>query len=96
MDDVGAAFKPDIAERRDAHAGALETPAAEETPLPEGSAAPEATVAPEASAAPEDDQQSADAGTVNTVVYYQDNYGYLVPVQCKVPAEDGIARPRFR
>ena len=48
-----------------------ETPAAEETPLPEGSAAPEATVSPEASAAPEDAQQSADAGTVNTVVYYQ-------------------------
>ena len=36
--------------------------------------------------------QSADAGTVDTVVYYQDNYGYLVPVQCKVPAEDGIAK----
>ena len=69
-----------------------ETPAAEETPLPEGTFAPEETVAPEASAAPEDAQQSADAGTVNTVVYYQDNYGYLVPVQCKVPAEDGIAK----
>ena len=69
-----------------------ETPAAEETPLPEGTFAPEETVAPEASAETEDAQQSADAGTVNTVVYYQDNYGYLVPVQCKVPAEDGIAK----
>ena len=69
-----------------------ETPAAEETPLPEGTFAPEETVAPETSAETEDAQQSADAGTVNTVVYYQDNYGYLVPVQCKVPAEDGIAK----
>ena len=69
-----------------------ETPAAEETPLPEGTFAPEGTVSPEASAETEDAQQSADAGTVNTVVYYQDNYGYLVPVQCKVPAEDGIAK----
>ena len=32
------------------------------------------------------------AGTVNTVVYYQDNYGYLVPVMLKVPAEQGIAK----
>ncbi len=37
-------------------------------------------------------RRAADAGTVDTVVYYQDNYGYLVPVQCKVPAEDGIAK----
>ena len=63
-----------------------ETPAPEETPLPEG------TASPEESPAPEDDGQDAEAGTVDTVVYYQDNYGYLVPVQCKVPAEDGIAK----
>ena len=44
------------------------------------------------SAEPDAEVQSADAGTVDTVVYYQDNYGYLVPVQCKVPAEDGIAK----
>lgn len=30
--------------------------------------------------------------TVNTVVYYQDNYGYLVPVMRTVPAEEGIAK----
>ena len=29
---------------------------------------------------------------VSTVVYYQDNYGYLVPVMCNVPYEDGIAK----
>jgi germination protein M len=29
---------------------------------------------------------------VDTVVYYQDNYGYLVPVMCSVPLEDGIAK----
>ena len=29
---------------------------------------------------------------VNTIVYYQDNYGYLVPVMCAVPYEDGIAK----
>ena len=32
------------------------------------------------------------SGEVSTVVYYQDNYGYLVPVMCSVPYEDGIAR----
>ena len=35
-----------------------------------------------------------DGGTqkVSTIVYYQDNYGYLVPVMCSVPLEDGIAK----
>ena len=28
----------------------------------------------------------------STVVYYQDNYGYLVPVMCSVPMADGIAK----
>ena len=91
MDDVGAAFEPDIAERRDAHAGALGNARGGRNAAVGGDAAPEGTVAPEESAEPEE-AQSADAGTVDTVVYYQDNYGYLVPVQCKVPAEDGIAK----
>lgn len=30
--------------------------------------------------------------TVDTVVYYQDNYGYLVPVMRSVPEEEGIAK----
>ena len=33
-----------------------------------------------------------DASKVSTIVYYQDNYGYLVPVMCRVPMEDGIAK----
>ena len=69
-----------------------ETPAAEETLQSEATPAPEGTAVPVESAEPEAEVQSADAGTVDTVVYYQDNYGYLVPVQCKVPAEDGIAK----
>ncbi len=32
------------------------------------------------------------AETASTVVYYQDNDGYLVPVMCNVPMEDGIAK----
>ncbi len=32
------------------------------------------------------------AQKVSTIVYYQDNYGYLVPVMCSVPMEDGIAK----
>ena len=34
----------------------------------------------------------AEAAKVSTIVYYQDNYGYLVPVMCRVPMEDGIAK----
>ena len=32
------------------------------------------------------------AQTVDTVVYYQDNNGYLVPVMKEIPLQDGIAR----
>ena len=56
--------------------------------------------APTATPGPADAQTAADAAasqdsaaqTVSTIVYYQDNYGYLVPVLCKVPMEDGIAK----
>ena len=30
--------------------------------------------------------------TMSTVVYYQDNYGYLVPVMCNVAQQDGVAK----
>ena len=50
---------------------------------------------PEAEEAPADRQTTADSGTeaaaggggsrTSTIVYYQDNYGYLVPVMCSVP-----------
>lgn len=32
------------------------------------------------------------AAKASTIVYYQDNDGYLVPVMCTVPMEDGIAK----
>lgn len=35
---------------------------------------------------------SAETDKVSTIVYYQDNYGYLVPVMCTLPMEDGIAK----
>lgn len=37
-------------------------------------------------------QESAEMQTMSTVVYYQDNYGYLVPVAKEIPLEDGIAK----
>ena len=33
-----------------------------------------------------------EAQKMSTVVYYQDNYGYLVPVMCNVAYQDGIAK----
>ena len=33
-----------------------------------------------------------DQPTIRTVVYYQDNYGYLVPVTRTIPAEEGVAK----
>ena len=63
-------------------------------------AVPESTFFPyeTPSASPADSAASANvesvrrAGTVDTIVYYQDNYGYLVPVMCSVPEEEGIAK----
>ena len=52
-------------------------------------AATEVSAAPTAGEAPSAAQAR---GTVDTVVYYRDNYGYLVPVMCSVPAEEGIAK----
>lgn len=43
------------------------------------------------SPAPASEDQTA-SGNVNTVVYYQDNYGYLVPVMNAMPLQDGIAK----
>ncbi len=80
------------------HSAETPTPAPSETPAPEPTflPAPEAeashTPAASAQAASTPEAESASAGTVNTVVYYQDDYGYLVPVMCKVPAEQGIAK----
>ena len=38
----------------------------------------------------------ADTQKVATVVYYQDNYGYLVPVMCSMNYEDGIAKATLK
>lgn len=74
-------------------------PAATPQPMPE--AGPSA--ASGASAGPGDAQTAADAAVddgavqkVSTIVYYQDNYGYLVPVMCSVPMEDGIAKATLK
>ena len=40
--------------------------------------------------------ESANPQKVSTIVYYQDNYGYLVPVMCSVPMEDGIAKATLK
>lgn len=77
-------------------AGTADAPADTDAP-PRGaepSAGPQAPAADaqgDADAAAEDDGHAA-AGKVSTIVYYQDNYGYLVPVMCSLPMEDGIAK----
>lgn len=62
----------------------------------EPSAQPDAT--PEPAGASANAGTGSDDGTqkVSTVVYYQDNYGYLVPVMCRVPLEDGIAKATLK
>ena len=65
----------------------------------EPSAAPEVTGAPvDRLTSAEEAPQAANAGQpkVSTIVYYQDNYGYLVPVMCSVPMEDGIAKATLK
>lgn len=64
--------------------------------MPEGSATPSpmellesASPAPE----PTEDMSAAiDTNTMSTVVYYQDDSGYLVPVMRQVPLEQGVAK----
>ena len=63
-------------------------PDAAVTPTPPPEVTPRATVDVAANA----NADSRDAQTVSTVVYYQDNYGYLVPVMCNMAYQDGIAR----
>ena len=61
-----------------------------ETPETVEQAAPRPTVD---AAAPTATQPAAEGGEkASTIVYYQDNYGYLVPVMCSVPMQDGIAK----
>lgn len=66
------------------------------SPMPEASLspAPSASADAETGAAQQDDRNAAQ--TVSTVVYYQDNYGYLVPVMCNVAYQDGIAKATLK
>ena len=72
----------------EAASGALVTPSPESEPVPTIIPAPD-TQEEDVSAQVE---PQAAAQTMSTVVYYQDNYGYLVPVMCNVAQQDGIAR----
>ena len=66
-----------------------DAPRAAETQVPDAATA--ATPTPAATA--QNVAAAAGAGKkTSTIVYYQDNYGYLVPVQCQVPLADGIAK----
>lgn len=56
------------------------------SPLPISTPAP--THDPDASQSPE----PSDAATVSTIVYYQDNSGYLVPVMKSIENQQGIAK----
>ena len=64
-------------------------PDAAVTPSPSPRVTPEATMGVAANA---DAAKPEQAQTVSTVVYYQDNYGYLVPVMCNMAYQDGIAK----
>jgi len=68
-------------------------PGAVPAPAAGGTAEPSATPSPDdeiAAAIVSPTQQPAQK--VSTIVYYQDNDGYLVPVMCTLPMEDGIAK----
>ena len=60
-------------------------------PAPAAESAP-----PVADAAPvpgaEEEADAPAANKVSTIVYYQDGYGLLVPVMCRVPMQEGIAK----
>lgn len=73
----------------DASSGAVVTPA----PASTTEATPVPTMLP--GAAPTQSLETAASGAgerMSTVVYYQDNYGYLVPVMCSMTYEDGVAK----
>ncbi len=77
---------------RDAVSDAVVTPVPTVMPEPSPDSAatplPLQSQAPGTSAAPAEEEGQR----VSTVVYYQDNYGYLVPVMCRLAYEDGIAK----
>ena len=52
----------------------------------------ETTLPPEAAPQPEETAQAASAALVSTVAYFQDNYGYLVPVMKAIGNQPGLAK----
>ena len=74
-------------------------PSASEAPSPSAQVVPvptDASAATNANAANADSTAAEKAATMSTVVYYQDNYGYLVPVMCTIPYEDGVAKATLK
>lgn len=76
-----------------------EQPAVRTTPAPvqptqtaEPSATPRTIDEADEAASADAAETKSNAQKASTVVYYQDNDGYLVPVMCSVPMEDGIAK----
>ena len=64
-------------------------------PTPQPSATWSPTAAPhtvDEAASAEASAEKKQAQKASTIVYYQDNDGYLVPVMCTLPMEDGIAK----
>ena len=77
--------------------GGQEDVLSEAVPTPTPTAAPWISPSPTAGLVPTAAEAGAeDVQKVSTVVYYQDNYGYLVPVMCNVNYEDGIAKATIK
>ena len=86
-------------ERAASDAVVTPAPSASEAPSPSAQVVPVPTqdsTATNADAANADSAADAKAATMSTVVYYQDNYGYLVPVMCTIPYEDGVAKATLK
>lgn len=82
-------------ERAASDAVVTPAPSASDAPSPSAAILPTPTqqsAATNADASGAESTESAKAATMSTVVYYQDNYGYLVPVMCTLPYEDGVAK----
>lgn len=82
-------------ERAASDAVVTPAPSANDAPSPSAPIVPVPTddsAATNANAANADSTAEEKAATMSTVVYYQDNYGYLVPVMCTLPYEDGVAK----
>ena len=79
---------------QEAASGALVSP----SPAPDAQSAPPVSPTPGATGEEALSQHAPEGAerTMSTVVYYQDNYGYLVPVMCNVAQQDGIAKATLK